>query len=295
MGRLNSLDEGSQITFRPAADMMIVLYSKQRASMESKNHDRYFVPGLSRGLAVLQMFSARRPVVSVTDIGKELRISRSSAFRLTYTLEHLGFLQKVKNTKKYQLGNKVLGLGFGYLSSLGLIESTRAPLADLSEELNVSTHLVQRDGLEVVYVARYAANHHIASNVHVGTRFPVHATALGQILLADLADEVIEELFEHAEMIRYTKHTPTTVEELLKRVVRGRKQGYLESWGFFEKSLASVAVPIRDSSGVASAAMNITCPISQFPRTEFDRTVVRRVSEVAKSVSCTLGYQEQLV
>ncbi len=271
---------------------MIVLHSKQQGTMESKNHDRYFVPGLSRGLAVLQMFSARRPVISVTDISNELGTTRSSAFRLTYTLEYLGFLQKYQDTKKYQLGNKVLGLGFSYLSSLGLIESTRAALVELSEELNVSTHLVQRDGMDVVYLARYAANQHIASNVHVGTRFPVHATALGQILLADLSDEAIVETIGDTELTRYTKHTPTTLAAFMKRVAKGRKQGFLESWGYFEKALASVAMPIRDSSGVAVAAMNITCPISQFSRTEFDRTVARRANEVAKTVSRNLGYQE---
>lgn len=261
--------------------------------MESKNHDRYFVPGLSRGLAVLQMFSGQRPIVSVTDIANELALSRSSAFRLTYTLEHLGFLQKVKDTKKYQLGTKVLGLGFGFLSSQDLIESAREPMAALSGELNVSTHLVQRDGLEVVYIARHAANHHIASNVHIGTRFPTHATALGQISLADLTDEEIEQLYQQADLARYTKHTPTNIEELMKRVTQGRKQGYLKSWGYFEKSLASVAVPIRDSSGYATAAMNITCPISQFSRAEFDRVVVRRVIEVASAISKSLGYQER--
>lgn len=260
--------------------------------MESKNHDRYFVPGLSRGLAVLQMFSARRTVVSVTDISNELQITRSSAFRLTYTLEYLGFLQKYLDTKKYQLGNKVLNLGFGYLSSLGLIETTREPLVALSEELSISTHLVQRDGMDVVYVARYAANHHIASNVHVGTRFPVHATAPGQVLLADLSDEAIKETVGDTEMTRFTSHTPTTIEALMKRIKKGRKQGYLESWGYFEKSLASVALPIRDSSGVAAAAMNVTCPISQFSRTAFDSTVIRRANEVAKAISRTLGYQE---
>lgn len=281
-----------QFANQPRAGRVIVLYSKQQIAMEDKNHSRYFVPGLATGLAVLQMFSARRPVLRVTDISNELGITRSAAFRLAYTLEHLGFLQKYQDTKKYQLSARVLGLGFAYLSSLGIVESTRTALIDLSEELNVSTHLVLRDRLEVVYVARYSANNHIASNVHIGTRFPVHATAPGQVLLADLTDEAIAEALSDADMMRYTSHTPTTADNLLRRVGKARKQGYLVSWGYFEKGLVAVALPIRDSSGLAMSAINITCPIAQFSRKEFDRIVVRRAREVAGTLSRRLGYQE---
>ena len=107
-----------------------------------KNHERYLVPGLERGLHVLQMFSKECAVLSLADIARQLDISRSSAFRLVYTLEHFGFLQQLENSKKYELGPRVLDLGFGYLSSMDLIELTRIPLEKLGQELKVSTHLV---------------------------------------------------------------------------------------------------------------------------------------------------------
>lgn len=260
--------------------------------IENKNHKRYFVPGLERGLAVLQIFSEGRSNVSLTDVSRKLELSPSSAFRLVYTLEHLGFLCKIENTKKYQLSSKILSLGFGYLSNLDLISSTQEALSALSKELGVSAHLVHRDGLEVVYLARYAGNQHIVSNVHIGTRFPVHATALGQVLLIDLCDEEIAEIFAQVEMASYTKHTPTNVKGLIKRVSLGRKQGYLESWGHFEKGLASVAAPIRDNNKAVVGAMNITCPISRFSRSTLSGEIVQRVVATAKAMSSSLGYRE---
>ena len=258
--------------------------------MKNKNHDRYFVPGLSRGLAVLAMFSRRQPILSVTDVAAELGVSRASAFRLTYTLEYLGFLQKPRNSKKYQLGPKVLALGFGYLSSQDLIELSRDDLLDFTEELGVSSHLVQLDDMDVVYIARYAANQHIASNVHVGTRFPAYATAPGQIMLAGLSSVELRTALKQVELTSYTRHTPVEFDQLIERIQRGAKQGYLVSWGYFDKSLASVSVPIRNSSGELIAAMNITCPVSQFSRAEFDRNVVPRAREVAALVSQRLGF-----
>ncbi len=256
-----------------------------------KNHERYLVPGLDRGLRVLQMFTRECAALPLADIARRLDVSRSSAFRLVYTLEHLGFLQQLENSKKYELGPRVLDLGFGYLSSIDLIELTRLPLEKLGQELKVSTHLVILDGLEVIYLARYAANHHITSNVHVGTRFPAYATALGQVLLSDKAELEVAGLYQGQNLTAFTDKTPVSVEELLKRIGLARKQGYVISWGYFEKTLASIAVPLYDSAGKVVAAINITCPISQFKRAEFEGEIRVATCRTANSISRSLGYQ----
>ncbi len=254
-----------------------------------KNHERYFIPGLSRGLQVLQLFARGKAALQVSEVAKELGISRSSAFRLTYTLHYLGFLHKDENSKKYQLGSKVLDLGFGYLSSIELIESTRGELEKLRTQLNVSTHLVLRDGLEVVYVARYAARRYITSNIQIGTRFPAHATALGQVLLADLSDDDISQLYDGVELMRYTEHTPTSVVALLERIRLAREQGFIRSWGYFETNLASIAVGIRDFTAATVAAINITCPIDQFSKQEFNDIVTKSICNTASILSQKLG------
>ena len=258
---------------------------------KQKNHERYMVPGLEKGLRVLQMFSKERSVLSLAEISRHSGVLRSSAFRLVYTLEYLGFLQQVENSKKYELGPRVLDLGFGYLSGMDLIELTRVPLEKLGQELKVSTHLVILDSLEVIYLARYAANHHIVSNVHVGTRFPAHATALGQVLLSDKTDADIASLYAGQELPAFTGKTPTSIEELLVRIALARTQGYVISWGYFEKSLASVAVPLRDSTQKVIAAINITCPISQFNRKELEGKIKNTACKTAQTISRSLGYR----
>ena len=259
--------------------------------MQSKNHDRYFIPGLSRGLAVLRMFSRETPVRSVTEIANELGISRSSAFRITYTLSHLGLLENASDSKKYILSPKVLDLGFAYLSSLSLVDATRSMLTNLRDTMNVSAHLVIRDGAEAVYVAHYGASGPIASNVNVGTRFPAYATAPGQVLLGELSDEQITTLLGDVQMPAYSKKTPDSMQSLLERVEEGRNQGYLLSWGYFEKSVASVAAPIRDSNESIKAVINVTCPITQFSRADFKKNVVPKAKEVAGVISQSLGYR----
>jgi hypothetical protein len=56
---------------------------------ESGKADRYMVPGLIRGLKILQAFSSEKPLMGVSDIAKELGVPRSTAFRLSLTLESI--------------------------------------------------------------------------------------------------------------------------------------------------------------------------------------------------------------
>lgn len=50
----------------------------------SKNDDRYLVPGLVRGLAILQAFNQEAQEMTISEIAEILDVNRSSAFRLIY-------------------------------------------------------------------------------------------------------------------------------------------------------------------------------------------------------------------
>ena len=48
---------------------------------KASNHDVYFVPGLHRGLRVLEILGAAETPMSLSDIARAMELSRSSAFR----------------------------------------------------------------------------------------------------------------------------------------------------------------------------------------------------------------------
>src|SRR5690606_24002373 len=102
---------------------------------------RYVVPALSRGLALLGTFSAERTSLTLSQISKAVGLSRSSSYRLVYTLEEMGFLLRDKSNKAYRLGTRILGLGFAYLASPELVELARPHLEALRDRTNCSAHL----------------------------------------------------------------------------------------------------------------------------------------------------------
>ena len=52
---------------------------------QHKNDSVYFVPGLFRGLRVLEVVAAARRPLSITDIAAELDLTRSSVFEVSPT------------------------------------------------------------------------------------------------------------------------------------------------------------------------------------------------------------------
>ena len=181
------------------------------------------VPGLERGLKILTEFSPREPVLGAPELSKRLKIPRTTVFRLLQTLESLGFLERADKDRNYRLGVAVLRLGFEYLSSLELTDLGLPILEGLRDATGLTSHILIRDGRDVVFVAKAQSHAPIFSSVkvNVGTRLPAHATTHGHVLMGDLTLDELRALYPEKSLERFTKLTPETVEELYERVQRG--------------------------------------------------------------------------
>ena len=114
--------------------------------------ERYVVPGLQRGLQVLAQFTHTTRELTGAELSRRMGLPRASVFRLLQTLEQMGFVERVGDSGSYKLGLAVLRLGFEFLASMELTEHGRPVLDDLCINTGLSSHLVVRDGSEVVFV-----------------------------------------------------------------------------------------------------------------------------------------------
>jgi len=224
------------------------------------DEEKYLVPGLVRGVEILRLFSRERAELSAPDMARELGIPRSTVFRLVQTLEHLGLLQPTGAGKEYRLGMGVLGLGFEYLAALELPDLARPVMERLSADTGFYSHLVVRDGPEVIVLVRAAGTSSFASSLHVGTHLPAHGTVLGRVMLADLDDDGLAAVYPGGKLPVFSSQTPPSLEELKSLLSRDRERGYALSDGFFESGISAVAAPVRDAAGEVCAAINVTVP-----------------------------------
>jgi len=213
-----------------------------------------FVRSLARGLAVIRAFDAERPALTLAEVADRAGMSRAAARRLLLTLEHLGYVKA--EARAFTLTPRVLELGVGYLSSLGLPAVAQPHLDALSQELGESVSAAVLDGAEIVHVARAASRRIMSVRIAVGTRLPVHATAMGRVLVSRLPEPQWEPLLRASGLAPLTARTVTDVEELRGILRATLRRGWAEVDGELEEGLRAVAVPVRGAYGV-EAAINV--------------------------------------
>jgi DNA-binding IclR family transcriptional regulator len=236
--------------------------------------DRYLVPGLVRGLEVLALFTPEAPRRSQGEIAQALGVTRSAVFRVVHTLTELGFLLHDPAGGSYTLGPALLRLGHGVLPARNVLGVATPVLEALRDATGWSAHLGVLDGPVVVYLLRVPARRGLPGIVHVGSRLPAHATAMGRVLLAQLEEPALAALHAAAQ----------------RRARTDRARGHVVHLGEFEAGMASIAAPLRDDAGRVVAAINLARRIAEAPEAS-RREAERAVLDAAAAISRGLGWQ----
>ncbi|MEH6991739.1 IclR family transcriptional regulator, partial [Neobacillus drentensis] len=245
---------------------------------------------LVRGLEIIKLFNEEQPSLSLSEIAKQLGVSRTVPYRLLFTLQNMGYLSQDENTKHYKLSPKVLELGFSYLSSLKFPEIAQPYMEKLRDEIGASCHLSILDGQEVVYVGSAPVRGISAINVNIGMRLPAHATANGKLLLAYQSKESPMQMLHVSNLTPYTDKTLITPSEFQQQLETIRKKGYSMTSGEFLPGIRSVAAPIFDRTGEILAALNVVATESAYKEDFMDKIALPKVLEVSHLLSNYMGY-----
>ena len=133
------------------------------------------------------------------------------------------------------------------------------PLLDsLSASCGETASIAILDGLDVVYVARTPTKRMISLRVGIGSRIPIHASALGKAILAFMPPEDVETLLADSALKPLTDKTETNSAEFRKTLAEVRRKGFAVAISELEYGVISIAVPLLDGRGKVAAAMNIS-------------------------------------
>ena len=250
---------------------------------------------LERGLAILSSFNSDRPLIGVSELSRDLDLSRSTAHRYVATLAKLGYLQQDPESKRYRLGPKVLDLGFSALNSMDLLEIAAPHLRRLADETQRTVNLAILDGTDVVYIERYRTarpgQREIDLNLHVGARLPAYCTAMGKALLAFLPEERLEELIKLIDFVPRGPNTVTDPAAFRDELERIRAAGISVNDEELAYGLRSIAAPIHSHSGEVLAAVNLAVHRTMVSMEELIEQFGPAVTQAAEDISLSLGHR----
>jgi IclR family pca regulon transcriptional regulator len=257
--------------------------------MTDPPRESHYVQSLERGLSVITAFGPSTPELSLSDVARATGLTRAAARRFLLTLLDLGYVRQ--EGKLFRLTPRVLALGYAFLSSMSLPGIAGPHLEWLAAEVHESSSLSVLDAGDVVYVARVPTSRIMTVAINVGTRFPAYATSMGQVLLAGLDEDALEEHLAGVELRPLTDHTVTSVEELRARLMDVRRNGFALVDQELEYGLRSLAAPVRNRLGTVVAAVNVSTQVSRVSPEETQRLLLpplmKAVAEIENDLSAS--------
>ncbi len=240
------------------------------------------IQSVNRAISVLQVLARRGPL-TVTEIGAELAVHKSTVFRLLATLESRGLIDQNVSRGRYQLGYGVVQLAAGATRAMDLSVTSRPVCEDLAEAAGETVNIAIHDGSAVVSIDQVIGSATVTSVNWVGQRSPVHATSAGKVFLAFM-DGATRAAHLAEPLPRFTDRTIVDTTELERQLVTVRERGYSVAVEEHEIGLAAVAAPIRGLEGDVIAAVTVSGPTFRLDDTTIP-TIAAQVLAAAATIS----------
>jgi DNA-binding IclR family transcriptional regulator len=244
------------------------------------------VKSADRTVELLELLSRTSEPLTLSEIQRELSYPKSSLFVLLRTLVARGWVETDRRGTGYSIGVRALLVGTSYLDRDPVIRAATRVLEELRAEVNETVHLARLDGADVVYLASRESAHQLRLTSRVGRRLPAHATSLGKALLAERADEQVDEILP-AGLEALTPKTLTDRRALLADIAETRERGYAIERGENTTGLGCFAVAL-DYKHPALEAISCSVPFARLDDPDHAALVLDAVVRHARDLSSIL-------
>jgi IclR family transcriptional regulator, KDG regulon repressor len=243
---------------------------------------------LERGIDLLFLFSAEKPILSLEDIARALELPESTAYRLAATLCKKSVLVRSPAGKGYALNANLLRLLAVVRAHIDIGSLALPSLEVLARESGETSQLCLLQGNEAVCAEAVGSSNAIGFMPEKGRGVPLHTSALGRAVLAFLPESFLAKYLRKPGLHAMTPYTVTD-----PRKFRGiLQQIQAQRWAVsFQQNLLGargVAVPIFDHQGKVIASLGISGPHPRFSDKRA-RGLVPSLQEHARTISTALG------
>lgn len=212
---------------------------------------------LSKGLMVLEALTAAPGPKGVSELARELGLTKSNVFRLLQTLVALGYVQATQD-KLYRATLKTWQVGRAVVGNFNLREVAGPVMEKLSAETGETIYLAVQEGMSVVYIDKVESTRPIRSWNPVGGTAPLHCVGTGKAILAERYDRLRDRMVDN--LTRYTDRTVTSIRALDEEMALTRERGFAVDTGEFRDRIRSYGAPIFLPRGRVIGAIGISVP-----------------------------------
>lgn len=242
---------------------------------------------LERAVEVLEAFNPDDHGLRFAQLLQRTGMPKATLHRLLAELVRLRLLEL--HDDGYALGGRLFELGMRASVERDLLEVATPFLQDLYERTHEIVHLGVREGVEVVYVAKLGGHKQARMPSRLGGRMPLHATAIGKVLLAYAPDDIRRAVLE-GPLPRLAPRTITSPGRLRAQLDAALATGV--AFEIEESSVGTVCVGsaiVSDPDDVV-AAVSVSGPTNRFKPQQYSSTV----QAASAGIAATLARRREL-
>ncbi|MFG3021582.1 IclR family transcriptional regulator [Streptomyces sp. NPDC048254] len=238
-----------------------------------------------RAATILQMEGG----ATVAQLAERLGVARSTAHRILAMLVYRDFA--VRGEDRVYRAGPVLELAAHSQSLVSRLRAAALPhlhrVVDLVDE---TANLIVRTGDTARFIASVECRQALRVGSREGMVFPAHRTTAGLLLLADLTDEELEEVYAPGRYRDRPADRPDLV-RLRTELRRMRRNGFAVNRERSERGLVAVGVPVRDRDGTALAGLSVSMPSVRYDPHRL-QALVKTLQASADALEQDLSHQD---
>lgn len=243
---------------------------------------------IERMMGLLAALARHAAPVNLKQLSGETKLHPSTAHRILSVMVDNRLVDRIE-PGTYRLGIRLLELGSLVKSRISVRQEALPHMQALHQALGETVNLSVRHDDEVVYIERTAGSSSMMRVVQIiGTRAPLHITAVGKIFLAEDGADRCLEYARRTGLPRFTENTLTDSEQLVREIDRIRRQGYSFDNEEAEKGVSCIGAGIYNDENRLVAGLSVSAPSDRL-----DRAWAAQVQRTAQNISRAIGHQSQ--
>ena len=254
-----------------------------------KKEDTYNVPGLEKGLQIIELLTRKNSGLTLQDIVREVEVTSTTAYRILSTLVRMEYADYSEKGKTYRLTRKMLRLGYRMLGEHDLMEYLLPALRSLRDTVKESVFFGVLNDEKGVLIEQAQGIHPFKFVLSPGASFDLHNSAPGKAMLAFLPAVTREYYLGRMEYLPCTPHTISCRADYVKELEKVRKQGYATDFEETFIGVICIGAPVFNFEGVPVGAVWVSGPNLRIAAEEQDH-IVENLLKTTRALSHELGY-----
>ncbi len=250
---------------------------------------KYNVPGLERGIEIIEYLSKHPKGRTLQEIHLMLHIPQTTAYRILCTFIRREYMSYNEETKRYILSKKLLMLGYRTLSEYSLLESVLPKMRVLRDEIHETVCFGVLGDKEGILIEQVQGDQAFSFTMSPGKSFELHCSAPGKAIMANLPRVECEKYLSKMNFAIHNERTITNRGDYVRELDEVFRSGYAMDREEELTGVMCIGAPILNHVGYPSGAIWTSAPKDRIMKQSVG-FFIEKIKSAAENMSKDMGY-----